>query len=219
MGHKTKPKAFRLGVNTTWSSKWFFKKSLRSFLAEDDLIRKIINKNLRHAGIAEVIIERNVNDVKVTIKSNRPGLLIGRKGKGIEDLRNLLLKSLLKLRKEKGINQKINLNINIEEISRLDVSAQIVADQIAADLEKRLPFRTVIKRHLKELRQKKDVKGAKIKVSGRLNGAEIARSEWLDFGRMPLNTLRANIDYGESTAFTTYGTTGIKVWIYKGDIV
>lgn len=217
MAQKIKPNTLRLGINIPWSSRWFYKKSLKFFLAEDQLIRKLIKKKILSAGIASVDIERIGEAIRILVKASRPGLIIGRGGKGIEELRDLIIKEIKKLRMKNKKSLNFALNINIEELRRMEVSAPVVAQQIAFDIEKRFPFRTVVKRTLEMLKQNREVKGAKVKVSGRLNGAEISRSDWLIFGRMPLQTLRANIDYGEATAFNTYGTVGIKVWIYKGD--
>lgn len=217
MAQKINPNTFRLGINVPWSSRWFYKKSLKFFLAEDQLIRTLIKKKILSAGIASVDVERIGEAIRILVKASRPGLIIGRGGKGIEELRDLIIKEIKKLRIKNKKPLDFALNINIEELRRMEVSAQVIAQQIAFDIEKRFPYRTVVKRALEMLKQNREVKGAKIKVSGRLNGAEISRSDWFIFGRMPLQTLRAIIDYGEATAFNTYGTVGIKVWIYKGE--
>lgn len=218
MAQKIKPNTLRLGITIPWNSKWFFKKSLRFFLEEDHLIRNVVRKKVLAAGIAGLEIERLSETIKVSVKAARPGLIIGRGGKGIEELKDLLTKEILKLRRKNKKPLAFNLNINIEELKRSEVSALATAQQIAFDIEKRFPFRTVMRRQLEVLKQNKEVLGAKIKLSGRLNGAEISRSEWMIHGRMPLATLRGNIDYGEATSFNTYGTVGIKVWIYKGEV-
>lgn len=219
MAQKIKPNLFRLGITKPWSSQWFFKRSLRFFIEEDHLIRKVVKKKILSAGLDSVDIERVGGDViRVTIKSSRPGLIIGRGGKGIEELKNELLKSIRSLRRENKISDDFVLNLNVEEIKRLEISASVLAQQIAFDIEKRIPYRIVLKRQLETLKQNRQIKGAKIMVAGRLNGAEIARKDWLAFGKMPLQTFRANIDYGEAVAFTTYGTVGIKIWLYKGEI-
>lgn len=218
MGQKTRPNSFRLGITKPWKSQWFFKRGLRFFIEEDHLIRKVIRQKILEAGIDSIDIERAGEVIKVTIRSSRPGLIIGRGGKGIEELRLALAKSIEALRRRNNFVNRFTLNLNVEEIKRLEVSASVVAQQMAYEIEKRIPYRTVMKRHLELLRQNREVKGAKIKIGGRLNGAEIARKDSLHFGRMPLQTLRANIDYGEAVAFTTYGTVGIKVWLYKGEI-
>lgn len=218
MAQKIKPNSFRLGINVQWSSRWFFKKNLIFFIEEDHLIRKLIKEKILAAGIAGVDIERTGEVIKVSIHAAKPGLIIGRGGKGIEELRIFLVRDIKKLRAKKNQPKDFSLNLNVEELKRLEISAVVTAQQIAFDIEKRLPYRRVIRRYLDVLKQNRGVLGAKIKVSGRLNGAEIARQDRLAYGKMPLQTLRANIDYGEATAFNTYGTVGIKVWIYKGEI-
>jgi len=218
MAQKVKPNAFRLGITIPWSNRWFFKKSLRFFIEEDHLVRKLIRQRILQAGIAAIEIERTSEVIKVIIRASRPGLIIGRGGKGIEDLKKVLVKEVAKLRSRNSINSKFVLNLNVEELRRSEVSGPVVAQQIAFDIEKRMPYRMVIRRSLEATKESRGVFGVKIKVSGRLNGAEISRSDWLVSGRMPLQSLRANIDYGEATAFNSYGTVGIKVWIYKGEI-
>lgn len=218
MAQKIKPNTLRLGITKDWENRWFFKRGLKYFLEEDDVLREIAMKKTIHAGIAGIEIERVGTDIKMYIRAGRPGLIIGRGGQGIEALKTELLKVVKKLREKHGKPMNFMFNINIEELKRTEVSAPVVAQQVAFDLEKRIPYRTTLKRNLEFLKQNKDVKGAKIKVSGRLNGAEISRSDWLAFGKMPLQTLRANLDYGEATAFNTYGTVGVKCWIYKGDV-
>ena len=218
MAQKINPNSLRLGLTIPWSNRWFFKRNLRFFLEEDCLIRKIIKEKILAAGIASVDIERTSEVIRISIRAGRPGLIIGRGGKGIEDLKNNLIKAIKKLRSKKGLNKEMMLSLNVEELRRSEASSAVIAQQIAFDMEKRLPYRILLKRNLDALKQNRSVLGAKIKVSGRLNGGEIARQDWLAFGKMPLQTLRANIDYGEATSFNTYGTVGIKVWIYKGEI-
>ncbi len=219
MAQKIKPNTLRLGITLPWNSRWFFKKSMNFFLEEDYLIRKVVRKKILAAGIASIDIERLGGEtIKVIVKAARPGLIIGRGGQGIEELKTELVKQIKKLRVKNKKTLQFTVNINIEELKRTEVSSAVIAQQIAFDIEKRFPYRTVMKRQLELLKQNREVQGAKIKLGGRLNGAEISRSNWLIFGRMPLQTLRANIDYGEATAFNTYGTIGIKVWIYKGEI-
>ena len=220
MGQKIKPNSFRLGITKDWSSRWIPSRgrSFKSLLEEDVLIRGIIEEKVKTAGIDKIDIERTGNKYRIFIKVSRPGLVIGRGGKGIEDLTQLIEASLSKLRKNNNISEQVVLSLNIEELKRFDVSANVSAQNIAWDFEKRMPFRRTIKKHLEGLMQNKNVKGAKILVSGRLDGAEIARREQVTRGQLPLTTLRADIDYGTSTAFTTFGTIGIKVWIYKGEV-
>ena len=218
MAQKTRPTIIRLGVTEGWQSRWFFKKSLKFFLEEDHLIREITMEKILQAGIASIEIERTGDLIRVAIKASRPGLIIGRGGKGIEELKNLIIRKMKILRHKNKIPQNFSFNLNVEELKRTEVSAQVIAQQIAFDIERRTPYRTILKRHLESLKQIKDVKGAKLRLAGRLNGAEISRRDWLAFGRMPLQTLRAVIDYGEATSFNSYGAVGVKVWIYKGEI-
>ncbi|MFA7201919.1 MAG: 30S ribosomal protein S3 [Candidatus Paceibacterota bacterium] len=219
MSQKIKPTSLRIGITKEWSARWVprhFKFGIQ--LQEDHILRTAINKKIGIAGIDSIVFERSSGACRVTIKTAKPGLIIGRGGKGIEELNAFLNAKLKAFRAEKGIKETPTLNITIEEIKRYEVSAPVTAQSIAWDFEKRMPYRRTIKKYLERIMQNRDVKGAKIKVGGRLDGAEIARSEQLSAGSLPLQTLRANIDYGEGTAFTTYGTIGIKVWIYKGQI-
>lgn len=219
MGKKIRPDSLRIGIVKKWSANWLPKKlRFKDSLEEDVLIRRTIKEKINAAGIDNVLIEKTGNNYRIFIKASRPGLIIGRGGKGIEELSKLLENKLRKLRKGKGVLNPISLNLNIEELKRSEISANVIAQNIAWDLEKRMPFRRTIKKYLEQMLQNKEVQGAKIKVSGRLGGAEIARDEQLGKGKLPLQTLRANIDYGEATAFTTYGTIGVKTWIYKGEV-
>ena len=218
MAQKINPNSFRLGLTVPWSSQWFSKKNRSFFLEEDHLIRKVIKSKILSAGIAGIDIERVSEVIRVSIKSSRPGLIIGRGGKGIEELKNALLKVVKSLRLKNKFPENFSLNLNVEELKRSEISAAVLAQQIAFDLEKRIPYRLVMRRQLEALKQNRSIKGAKIMMAGRLNGAEIARRERSAYGRMPLQTLRASIDYGEATSFTTYGTIGVKVWLYKGEI-
>ena len=218
MAQKVKPNALRLGITIPWSSRWFFKRANRFFLEEDHEVRRVVRKRVLEAGIAAVDIERTANVVRVNIHAARPGLIIGRGGKGIDDLKRDVLTAMKALRAKNKVPGNFLLNLNIEELRRNEMSAPVVAQQIAYDLQKRLPYRRVLKRAVEQMMQNQEVKGAKVRVSGRLNGAEISRADWLAQGRMPLQTLRAHIDYGEATAFNSYGTVGIKVWMYKGEV-
>lgn len=218
MAQKIRPNLLRLGITTNWNNRWFLKKNLNYLLEEDYIIRKEIEKRVLKAGIANIEIERVGNNCKVSVKAARPGLIIGRGGKGIEELKKAVDELIKKFRRRGKIKELPDLNLNIEELKRTEISAQVTAQNIAFDLERRLRFRRLLKQSLEAVMQNKEVKGAKIKLAGRLDGAEIARKEWLARGRMPSTTLRADIDYGEATAFTTYGTIGVKVWIYKGEI-
>ena len=220
MGQKIRPDSLRLGITQDWKSRWFPKKGFKNQLEEDLIIRKVILDKIGLAGVVRLDIERNANNVyRVLIKAAKPGFIIGRGGKGIEDLSAAIEKSLKKLLLGRGEkNPKVSLSLNVEELKRTEVAAKYVAQSIAWDLEKRMRFRRTIKKYLEQTMLNRDIKGAKIKLSGRLDGAEISRSEWLYRGKLPLQTLRANIDYGEATAFCVYGTVGIKVWLYKGDV-
>lgn len=220
MGQKIRPDSYRLGIIKNWDHRWFGRKNAGTLLEEDLLIRKTIENKIKQAGIASIEIERKGNLVKVNIKAGRPGLIIGRGGRGIEDLKKAIEKSLKKKESASGSakSSPAVLNLNVEELKRTELSAGVIAQNIAWDLEKRYPFRRTMRQYLENIMQNREIKGAKIKIAGRLDGAEIARREWLAKGRMPLQTLRANIDYGEATAFTTYGTVGIKIWLYKGDV-
>ncbi|MEK7546833.1 MAG: 30S ribosomal protein S3 [Patescibacteria group bacterium] len=220
MGQKINPQSFRLGIIKNWPVRWFLpdkggRSTYPKYLAEDEIIRKLIREKLNMAGIASVEIERTINNLKVFIKAARPGFIIGRGGKGIEEFTKALEDSLKKGKEAKG---RVNVSVNIEELKRSEIAAPYVAQQIAWDLEKRMPFRRTMKKYMEQMVQNREVKGAKILLAGRLGGAEIARDESLKKGALPLQNLRADIDYGTATAFTTYGTIGIKVWIYKGEV-
>ena len=208
MGQKVHPYGFRLGVNKTWIANWYTRKNYASFLLEDIEIRKYIKKTLKHAGISKVEIERSANRVRVNIHTSRPGIIIGKKGLEVDRLKEEL---------QKIISQK-QVNLNIKEVRRAELDAMLIAQNIALQLEKRVSFRRAMKKSvLSSLRF--GAKGIKIRCSGRLGGAEIARSEWYREGRVPLHTIRADIDYGTAEGNTTYGIIGIKVWVYKGEIL
>ncbi|MGC9046890.1 MAG: 30S ribosomal protein S3 [Minisyncoccia bacterium] len=218
MAQKVKPTALRLGITKTWSSRWLYSRNKKFFLEEDFLIRKFLEKKLVESGLDRIDIERVGDEIKVIVRTSRPGLIIGKGGKGIEELTALLNKQIKKLRLKRKQNLNYVLKLNVEELKRNELSAQIIAQQIAFDLEKRMPYNKVMKKHLEAIAQNKNIYGAKIKLSGRLNGAEIARSAQLSIGKLPLQTLNIDIDYGEATAFNTYGTVGVKVWLNKGEI-
>ncbi len=217
MGQKINPLSFRLGIIKNWNSRWFLRGDYTRFLEEDEAIRNMIHEKISQAGVSAIEIERTQGSLKIFIKAARPGFIIGRGGKGIEDLSKAIEGALKKVRNVKN-SKAIPMSLNVEELKRSEVSAVHVAQQIAWDLEKRMPFRRTLKKYLEGIVQNREAKGAKILLSGRLDGNEIARREWLAKGSLPLQTLRANIDYGQGTAFTSYGTVGIKVWIYKGKI-
>jgi small subunit ribosomal protein S3 len=228
MGQKVNPISFRTGINKPWSARWFFaakgggtraaKYPYAAFLAEDEEIRNIVRRKINQAGIAGIEIDRTSASIRVTIRAARPGLIIGQGGRGIEELSRAIETAVRKLRGPAGSKQRMSLSLNVEELKRSDVAAAHIAQLIAWDLERRLRFRRLMKRYLDQVVQNKGVKGAKILLSGRLDGGEIARREFLRQGALPLQTLRADIDYGTATAFTTYGTVGVKVWIYRGDV-
>lgn len=206
MGQKIHPTGFRLAVNKNWSSKWFAKTSDFSTILKQDIdVREYLNKRLANASVGRVVIERPAKSARITIHSARPGTVIGKKGSDIEDLKRDL----------QGL-MGVPVHVNIEEIRKPELDAQIIADGIAQQLEKRVQFRRAMKRAMQNA-IKVGAKGIKIMTSGRLNGADIARSEWYREGRVPLHTLRANVDYATSEAHTTYGVIGLKVWVYTGE--
>lgn len=210
MGQKISPISFRVGVIKTWNSKWFSDaKKYRNYFLQDIQLRRYISKKLRNMGISACEIERGPQAIKLNIWSSRPGVIIGRAGKGIEELKKELSKLTPK---------KVNLEVNISEIRNAEENAALVAQTIAEQIEKRIPYRRAMKRALDRSMQSKNVRGIKVMIAGRLDGTEIARSEWLAKGKIPLQTLRANIDFAKAEAHTTYGTVGIKVWIYKGEV-
>ncbi len=209
MGHKINPTSLRLKITDTWKSRWFSKGHYAKQLEEDVRIREYLEKHLKTAGLVRIDIERfNDGTITVIIKTTKPGLIIGKGGAGIEELKKKI-KQKLALKKD--------LKVNIEEVRDISLQAQVVANTIAEQIEKRVAFRKLMKQSLEQV-MNAGAKGVKVAIGGRLNGAEIARTEHLSVGKIPLHTLRADIDFARSTAFTTYGTVGIKVWIYKGDI-
>ncbi len=209
MGQKVHPIGFRLGYIKEWNSRWFAEKDYPQLLIEDIKIRDFLKKKLYHAGVSRIEIERaasKAKKVKVTIHTARPGIIIGKKGAEVENLKNELQR----------MTQK-EVFINIQEVKRAELDAQLVAENVALQLERRVGFRRAMKRAVTSA-MKLGAKGIKIAVSGRLGGAEMARSEWYREGRVPLHTLRADIDYGLAEAKTTYGVIGVKVWIFKGEV-
>ena len=208
MGQKIHPIGFRLAVARNWGSKWFANsKNYAPTLAEDIKIREYLKKKLGHASVGRITIERPAKNARITIHSARPGVVIGKKGEDIETLRG-------DLRKMMGGD----VGLNIEEIRKPEIDAQLIADSIAQQLEKRIMFRRAMKRAMQNA-MRLGAQGIKVMSSGRLNGAEIARREWYREGRVPLHTLRADIDYGFAEARTTYGVIGIKVWVFKGEVM
>lgn len=208
MGHKVNPIGLRLGINRNWESRWFpnFKTASAS-LGEDHKIRTYLKKELYYAGVANIIIERTVKRLRVTIVAARLGIIIGKKGADIEKLKNNLQKLVGK-----------NISVNIKEEKKANISSQLVAENVATQLERRVAFRRAMKKVMQNA-QRSGAKGIKVSVAGRLGGAEMARTEWYLEGRVPLHTLRAKIDYGFAEAHTQYGIIGIKVWIFKGEVL
>ncbi len=208
MGQKVNPIGLRLGINRTWDSRWFAgQREYGSLLHEDLRIRKMLKKDLKQAAVSKIVIERPHKKCRVTIHSARPGIVIGKKGADIEKLR----------RKIARMTQS-EVHLNIVEVRKPEIDANLVADSIAQQLERRVSFRRAMKRAVQSA-MRLGAEGIRINCGGRLGGAEIARMEWYREGRVPLHTLRADIDYGEATAVTAYGTCGVKVWIFKGEIL
>jgi len=207
LGQKVNPIGLRLGIVKTWNSCWYADKEYKQFLHEDLRLRKYLKKKMYHAGISKIEIERAAKRIRVNIFAARPGIIIGKKGSEIEALK-------------KDLNRLVKgeIFININEVKRPETDAQLIAENVALQLERRVAFRRAIKRSV-GMAMKLGVQGIKIGVGGRLGGAEIARSEWYRDGRVPLHTLRADIDYGVAEANTTYGIIGVKVWVFKGEIV
>ncbi len=211
MGQKVNPKGFRLGQIYTWNSKWFSNKSkeYQTRLRQDILIRNFLKEKLKEAGIDSIIIERSANSLTIIIRAAKPGLIIGRSGAGAEDLKKEV--------KKRFLDRETTLNLNVLEVEKPNLSAAVVLQGLINDIEKRIPYRRAMKGAIGRV-EKAGGQGVKIRVAGRLNGAEIARSETLSSGKIPLHTLRSDIDYVRGTANTIYGTIGIKVWIYKGEV-
>ncbi len=207
MGQKVHPYGFRLGITKNWKSRWYSSKNYADLIQEDRKVRKIINKQLAAAGIADVQIERKANQVTVSIYTAKPGMVVGRGGKNIEELRKVLLAEL-----------GYKMQINVEEVKSIETNAQLIAESAAIQLEKRVAFRRVMKQSMARA-MSNGAGGIKMMISGRLGGAEIARTEWLREGRIPLHTLRADIEYGFYEAKTVFGIIGIKVWVYHGEIL
>lgn len=208
MGQKVNPTGLRLGINRNWTSRWFPSSKVTAFnIGEDYKIRKYIKKELYYAGISETIIERTTKKIKITVITARPGLIIGKKGTDIEKVKESLRKLVQK-----------DIAINIKEVKKPQSNAQLAAENVAMQLERRVAFRRAMKKVM-QTAMKSGAKGIKVKVSGRLAGAEMARTEWYMEGRVPLHTLRAKIDYGFAEAMTTFGIIGVKVWIFKGEVL
>ncbi|HEY2396505.1 MAG TPA: 30S ribosomal protein S3 [Rudaea sp.] len=207
MGHKVHPTGIRLGISKDWNSKWYAnKREYAEYLTADLKVRDMLRKKLAQAGVSKIQIERPAKSARITIHTARPGVVIGKKGEDIE-----------KLRKDVSKMMGVPAHINVAEVRKPEIDAQLVAESIAQQLERRIMFRRAMKRSVGNA-MRLGALGIKVNVAGRLNGAEIARSEWYREGRVPLHTLRADIDYGFAEARTTYGIIGIKVWIYKGEV-
>ena len=207
MGHKVNPIGLRLGINRTWDSRWYAGKDYAKLLHDDLKLRNHLRTKLAQAGVSKVVIERPAKKPRVTIYAARPGVVIGKKGQDIDTLR-----------KELSVMAKAEVSLNIMEIRKPEIDATLVAENITQQLERRVAFRRAMKRAVQSA-MRLGAQGIKITCSGRLGGAEIARVEWYREGRVPLHTLRADLDYGTATAHTTYGTCGVKVWIFKGEIM
>jgi len=207
MGQKVNPIGFRLGINRTWDSRWYADGNYAELLHEDIKIREFLHKKLEQAGVSKIIIERPAKKARVTIHTARPGVVIGKKGADIEILRRLVAKMTT-----------ADVHLNIVEVRKPEIDSTLVAENIAQQLERRVSIRRAMKRAVQSA-MRMGALGIRINCAGRLGGAEIARMQWYREGRVPLHTLRANVDYGVATAETTYGQCGVKVWIYKGDIM
>ena len=208
MGHKISPTSLRTGINKDWMSRWFGGRKYSAFLKDDLAVRTFLDKKLKNMGIDRIEIERGTDMLNIIIYTARPGLLIGRGGGGVEDLKNSI---------QRLLKSRVAIRIEVQEIKNPESSARIMAESMVDQIEKRIPYRRILKQTLSKMMSNKQVKGAKVQIGGRLDGAEIARTEHLEEGNLPLQTIRADIDYARSTAITTYGTVGVKVWIYKGE--
>ena len=214
MSHTVHPYSFRIGILKGWKSRWFGRRSYREFLRSDVLLRHWLEVRLRGMYVADIEIERGQNEFNLILKTSRPGLLIGRGGEGIEKLK----KEILSQAQKKKLVIPKNFKISVEELRSPETYAKIVAQMIAEDLEKRINFRRLLNKVLEKVMANKGVKGVKVALSGRLDGAEMARYEWAKRGQVPLTTLRSDIDFARERAHLPYGDIGIKVWIYKGEV-
>jgi small subunit ribosomal protein S3 len=206
LGQKVHPYGFRLGINRTWRSRWFARKDYAALLHEDLGLKVMLKKKFAHAGVSRVEVERAANKLTIIIFTSRPGIIVGKKGTEIE-----------KLKKDLQVLTGRDINLKIQEVNKPELDAQLVSEGIAQQLEKRIAFRRAMRRAV-DSTLRFGAKGIKVRTSGRLNGAEIARTEWYLHGQLPLHTIRADIDYGFAEAHTTYGVIGVKVWIYKGEL-
>jgi len=214
MGHKVHPFSFRLRVINDWKSRWCNSKNYKKYLKQDVELRCFLEKKLSKAAVEDIIIERSANLMTVNIFSGRPGVIIGRGGTGADELKDKIKEEI----NRNGADDVLEVRVNIKEVKNPDASAKLTGQSIAEQIEKRTPFRRVLKKAIEKVIQNRKVKGVKVSISGRLNGAEMSRREWLSEGKIPLQTLRSNVDFAQVNAHTTYGIIGIKVWIYKGEI-
>jgi len=213
MSHKVHPRAFRLGYTTTWKSRWFDRKKYKEYLKQDYELREFIMAELKQSAVKEVEIKRSANSVNIIIHAARPGIIIGRGGAGVQEIKKEIIRKIFK-----GQTRGLDIKLDIEEVKNPETQARIIAQSIAEQLERRRPFRRVMKQTLDRIMQNSEVKGAKICIAGRLGGTEMARKECTPIkGQLPLQSLRADIDYALVNAYTTYGVIGVKVWVYKGE--
>jgi len=219
MSHKVHPKSFRIKGIEDWNVRGFYGRKMPQFLEEDFLIKDFLRKKLYEASVANIEIEHSVNKLNIIIDTARPGLIIGRGGEGVEVLKKTIEKKIQENKRRSRLTsaEKREIKIEIREIKNPWISAPLVAQMAAQQIEKRIPFRQVLKKTIERVMSNREVKGIRVEVSGRLNGIEIARKEWLRQGRLPRNTIRADIDYSQTEAHCTYGAIGVKVWIYKGE--
>lgn len=209
MGQKINPFLYRLGNLRDWKSRWFNSSNYKNYLKSDIKLRAFLEEKLAKAAIEDIIIERSTNSIVINIYSSRPGVIIGRGGTGVEELKSNIANH---------IKEKIDIKINIIEVKNPELSAKLVAQSIAEQIEKRSSFRRTLKQAIERTMQNRLAQGIKVAISGRLDGSEMARTEWLSKGKIPLHTIRADVDFSRVNAYTTYGVMGIKVWIYKGEV-
>lgn len=214
MTHRVHPKIFRIKGIEDWKSQWFNKKKYKENLEQDYRIREFIKQRLKEGVIDEIIIKRSANSISIVIRAARPGIIIGRGGTGVQDLKKNIIDKTFK-----GKIKGLDIKIDVEEIPKSETQANVIAQAVAEQLERRMPFRRVLKQTFEKLTQNPEIKGAKICVKGRLGGTEMARKECTPIkGRLPLQTIRANINYAQVNAYTIHGVVGVKVWIYKGEV-
>jgi len=210
MSQKVNPLGLRIGITSNWRSRWFGKKEYADQIKWDVSIRRAIKERFKNAALGDVDIERSANLIRVIIKTARPGVIIGRGGTGLEDIKGFIKSSFFR-------NKKIDIKIEVEEIKNAEESALVLGQNVAEQLEKRMPFRRAMKSVIDQAIDGRKIKGIKIEVAGRLDGTDMSRREWLTRGTLPLHTLRADIDFAKVEAYTTYGVIGVKVWVYRGE--